>query len=167
MCGFRNKLHENDEVTRNTSRLVWKGYAHEEGIDHRETSIPIKTLEGVRTILSYSAYKDFKFYQIDVKSTFLKGIHEEEVYIEQLECFVDPNNKDVVFIFHKSLYRLKHAPKAWYERLHNYLVKIGFEKIDHNNNLYMKIQKGKGILISKICRWYYIWCSRCIISDIF
>ena len=51
---------------------------------------------------------------------------------------------------HKAWYGLKKAPRAWYERLHSYLVKIGFERNEDNNNLYMKIDKGNGILISEI-----------------
>ena len=51
---------------------------------------------------------------------------------------------------HKVLYGLKQAPRAWYERLHKYLVKIGFEKIVDNNNLYIKEEKGKDVLISEI-----------------
>ena len=50
---------------------------------------------------------------------------------------------------HKDLYALKQAPRAWYERLHNYLVNIGFERTDGNKNLYLKIEKGKGILLPK------------------
>lgn len=126
----KNKLDENHEVTRNKERLVCKGYAQEEGIDYGETFSPILRLEGVRTLLSYYAYKGFKFYQMDVKSTFLNGILEEEVYIEQPKGFVDPNNKNMICRLHKALYGLKKTPRAWYERLHNYLVKIGFEKID-------------------------------------
>lgn len=80
---------------------------------------------------------------MDVKSTFLNGILEQEVYIEQPEGFVDPNNKNVVCRLHKSLNGLKKAPRAWYERLHNFLVKICFRKIDDNNNLYLKIEGGK------------------------
>ena len=51
---------------------------------------------------------------------------------------------------HKYLYGLAQVPRAWYERLHKYLVKIGFERMDNNNNLYLKIEKGKGILLSEI-----------------
>ena len=87
---------------------------------------------------------------MDVKSTFLNGILEEEVYIEQLEGFFDVNNKNMVCRLHKALYGLKKASRAWYERLHYYLVKIGFERTDDNNNFYMKIEKGKVILLSKI-----------------
>jgi hypothetical protein len=64
-------------------------------------------MEGVRTLLAYVAYKGFKVYQMDVKSTFLNGILEEEVYVEQPEGFVDDNNKDKVCKLHKALYGLK------------------------------------------------------------
>ena len=87
---------------------------------------------------------------MDVKSAFLNGVLEEEVYIEQPEGFFDDNNKNMVCRLHKSLYGLKQVPRAWYERLHKYLVKIGFERTDDNNNLYIKIEKGKGILLSEI-----------------
>ena len=86
---------------------------------------------------------------MDVKLAFLNGILEEEVYIEHPKGFVDPNNKNMVCRLHKALYDLKQAPRAWYERLHKYFVKIGFERTNDNINLYMKIEKGKGILLSK------------------
>ena len=75
---------------------------------------------------------------MDVKSTFLNGILEEGVCIEQLEGFVDENNKNMVCRLHKALYGLKQTPRAWYERLHTYLVKIGFERTGDNKNLYLK-----------------------------
>ena len=86
---------------------------------------------------------------MDVKSAFLNDILEEEVHIEKTEGFVDDNNKDMVCKLHKALYGLKQAPRAWYERFHKYLVKIGFERNDDNNNLDIKIEKGKCILLSK------------------
>ena len=87
---------------------------------------------------------------MDVKFAFLNGILEEEVYIKQWEGFVDEKNKDMVCRLHKALYGLKQAPRAWYERLHKYLVKIVFERTNDNNNLYIKMEKGKDILLSKI-----------------
>ena len=84
---------------------------------------------------------------MDANFTFLNGILEEEVYIEQPEGFVDENNKDKVCKLHKPLYGLKQAPRAWYERLHKYVVQIGFETTDDNNNMYIKLEEGKDILI--------------------
>ena len=87
---------------------------------------------------------------MDVKSTFLNGILEEEVYIEQPERFVDEKNKDMVCKLHKALYGLKQAPRAWYERLQKYLVNTRFERTNDYKNLYKKKKKGKDILLSKI-----------------
>src|SRR5271154_4365991 len=112
---FRNKLNENGEVTRNKARLVCKGYAQEEGIDYGETFAPVARLEGVRILLAYAAYKGFKLYQIDVKSAFLNGILEKEVYIEQPEGFVNPDKRNMVCRLQKASYGLKQAPRAWYE----------------------------------------------------
>ena len=103
---------------RNKERLVYKRYAQGEGIDYGKIFSLVAILEGIRTFLAYSIYKGFKVYQMDVKSTFLNGILEEEVYIEQLEGFVDFNKKNMVCRLHKALYSLKQAPRAWYERLH-------------------------------------------------
>ena len=86
---FRNKLDENGEITRNKSRLVCKGYAQEEGLDYGEIFSPVARMEGVRTLLAYVSYKGFKVYQMDLISSYLKGILEEEVYIEWLEGFFD------------------------------------------------------------------------------
>ena len=69
---------------KNKARLVCKGYAW---IDYGETFAPVAKMEGVKILLAYAAYKGFKVYQMDVKSTFLNGILEEEVYIEQPKCF--------------------------------------------------------------------------------
>ena len=83
--GFSKIWNEDGEVSRNKVRLVCKGYSQEEGIDYGEIFSPIEKLEGVRNLLSYVAYKGFKVYQMDVKSAFLNGILEEELYIEKLK----------------------------------------------------------------------------------
>ena len=79
---FKNKLNEDGEVTRNKARLVCKGYAQVEGVDFEETFAPVARMESIRMILAYASSKNIKVYQMDVKSTFLNGDIEEEVYIE-------------------------------------------------------------------------------------
>lgn len=115
-------------------------------------------LEGIRTLLAYAAYKNFKVYQMDVKSAFLNGILEEEVFIEQPEGFVEDKNKDQVCKLNKALYGLKQATRAWYERLHSYLIKIGFIRRSENSNMYMKNDEN-GILISAIFVDDIIFCG--------
>jgi hypothetical protein len=80
-------LNEDGHVTRNKSRLVCKGYAQVEGIDFEDTFSPVAIMEAIQLILSYACSKNIKVYKMDVKSYFLNGELEEEVYIEQPEGF--------------------------------------------------------------------------------
>ena len=109
---FRNNLNEDGKVSRNKEILACKGYYQEECINYGETFAPVARLEGVRTLLAYATHRGFKVYQMDVKSTFLNVILDEEVYIEKPEGFVDPNKKDMVCKLHKELYGFKQAPRA-------------------------------------------------------
>ena len=92
---LKNKLNEDGKVSRNKERLVSKGYS-QEVIDYGESFSPIARLEGVRTLLAYVAHRGFKVYQMDVKSTLLNVILDEEVCIEQPKGFVDPNKREMV-----------------------------------------------------------------------
>ncbi|XP_073120328.1 uncharacterized mitochondrial protein AtMg00820-like [Henckelia pumila] len=80
---FKNKLNESGNVVRNKARLVAQGYRQEEGIDFDESFAPVARLEAIRIFLAYAAFKDFKVFQMDVKSAFLNGILQEEVFVEQ------------------------------------------------------------------------------------
>ena len=104
---FKNKLNENGEVIRNKARLVCKGYVQQEGIDFEEKFSPIARLEAIRMFLALSSFQKFKVFQMDVKSTFLNGDLEEEVYIEQLDGFILGNDPNFVCRLKKALYCLK------------------------------------------------------------
>ena len=80
---FRNKLDEEGIVTRNKARLVAKGFSQAEGIDYDVTFAPVARLEAIRMFLAFVAHSNFKVYQMDVKSAFLNGELDEEVYVEQ------------------------------------------------------------------------------------
>ena len=96
--------------------------------------------------LAYAANKNFKVYQMDVKSAFLNGELEEEVYIEQLEGFPLTTEKDMVWKLKKAFYGLNQAPRTWYARLDKHLAKLGFAKGIVDSNLYLKEIKD-GLLI--------------------
>ena len=87
---------------------------------------------------------------MNVKSTFLNGILDEEVYIEQLEGFEDPRKRDMICKLHKALYGLEQAPKAQYERLHNYLIQIIFQRKNDNSSMYIKEGPNKKIVLVEI-----------------
>ena len=98
--------------------------------------------------LAYVENKNFKVYQMDMKSAFLNGELEEEVYIEQLEGFPLTTKKDMVCKLKKALYGLKQAPRTWYARLDKHLEKLGFAKGSVDSNLYLKeIKDGFQIII--------------------
>ena len=104
-------------MIRNKARLVCKGYAQVEGIDFEETFAPVSRLEAIIMFLEFSCYKNFKVYQMDVKSVFLNGKIEEEVYIKQPECFLLTKNRDYVCKLKNAFYSLKKNPRAWFSRL--------------------------------------------------
>jgi len=140
---FKNKLNENGDVIRNKARLVYKGYTQQEGIDFEETFAPVARLEAIRMFLAFSSFQQIKVYQMDVKSSFLNGDLEEEVYIEQPEGFILGNDEKLVCKLKKALYGLKQAPRAWYYRLDKYLHQQGFSKGSIDSNLYTKTENDK------------------------
>ncbi|GJV54882.1 retrovirus-related pol polyprotein from transposon TNT 1-94 [Tanacetum coccineum] len=109
---YRNKLDENGVVTRNKARLVAQGYNQQEGIDYDETYAPVARLESIRILLASACALDFKLYQIDVKSAFLNGFINEEVYVAQPPGFIDFAKPNYVYKLKKALYGLKQASKA-------------------------------------------------------
>ncbi|KAL8095444.1 hypothetical protein AgCh_036774 [Apium graveolens] len=111
---FRFKMDENDIVVRNKARLVAKGYYQQEGIDFDEIFARVARFEAIIIFLAYATHANFKVYQMDVKSAFLNGDLEEEVYISQPPGFKDPNFPEFVYYLLKALYGLKQAPRAWW-----------------------------------------------------
>jgi hypothetical protein len=106
--GFsRKKIDEHGTVVRNKARLVAQGYTQIEGVDFDETFVPVARLESIRILLSIACHLGFKLYQMDVKSAFLNGILQEEVYVEQPKGFQVPHHPHHVYKVKKALYGLK------------------------------------------------------------
>ncbi|GJW05674.1 retrovirus-related pol polyprotein from transposon TNT 1-94 [Tanacetum coccineum] len=146
---FRNKLDENGVVSRNKARLVAQGYNQQEGIDYDETYAPVARLESIRILLAYACALDFKLFQMDVKSAFLNGFINEEVYVAQPPGFIDFKKPDHVYKLKKALYGLKQAPKAWYDRLKAFLIKHEYKMGMVDNTLFTK-KKSSNLIIVQI-----------------
>ncbi|GJS93453.1 putative ribonuclease H-like domain-containing protein [Tanacetum coccineum] len=141
----RNKKDERGIVIKNKARLVAQGYTQEEGINYDEVFAPIARTKAIRLFLAYASYKDFVVYQMDVKSAFLYGKIEEEVYVCQPPGFEDPDFPDRVYKVEKALYGLHQAPRAWYETLSTYLLDNGFQRGKIDKTLFIRRDKGKDI----------------------
>ena len=106
--------------------MVAQGYIQVKGLDFRETYAPVARLEAIRIFLAYACAHNIKLYQMDVKSEFLNGYINEEVYAEQRPSFENNKKPDHVYKLKKTLYGLKQAPRVWYERLRDFLLSKGF-----------------------------------------
>ncbi|PKU64856.1 Retrovirus-related Pol polyprotein from transposon TNT 1-94 [Dendrobium catenatum] len=146
---FKNKMNDSGVVIRNKARLVAKGYNQIEGIDFEETFAPVARLEAIRVLLAFACFKGFKLFQMDVKSAFLNGVIEEDVFVEQPPGFENSKFPNHVFKLKKALYGLKQAPRAWYERLSTFLLERSFEKGSVDTTLFLR-KIGKDILIVQI-----------------
>jgi hypothetical protein len=146
---FKNKTDEHGTVVRNKARLVAQGYTQIEGIDFDETFALVARLESIRILLSIACHLGFKLYQMDVKSAFLNGVLQEEVYVEQPKGFQDPHHPHHVYKLKKALYGLKQAPQSWYERLTTYLLAKGFTRGQADRTLFIR-QQGTHKLIAQI-----------------
>nr|GFB45624.1 hypothetical protein [Tanacetum cinerariifolium] len=144
-----NKKDKKGIVVRNKARLVAQGHTQEEGIDYEEVFAPVARIEAIRLFLAYASFMGFMVYQMDVKSAFLYGTIEEEVYVCQPPGFEDLGHPDKVYKVVKALYGLHQAPRAWYETLTNYLLDNGFHRGKIDQTLFIKKQKGDILLVKQ------------------
>ncbi|GJX66697.1 putative ribonuclease H-like domain-containing protein [Tanacetum coccineum] len=134
-------------VIRNKARLVAQGYTQEEGIDYDEVFAPVARIEAIRLFLAYASFMGLIVYQMDVKSAFLYGTIEEEVYVCQPPGFEDPQFSDKVYKVEKALYGLHQAPRAWYETLSTYLLENGYRRGTIDKTLFIKKDRGDILLV--------------------
>ncbi|GJW14306.1 putative ribonuclease H-like domain-containing protein [Tanacetum coccineum] len=144
---YRNKKDERGVVVRNKARLVAQGHRQEEGIDYDEVFAPVARLEAIRIFLAYASYMGFIVYQMDVKSAFLYGKIDEEVYVSQPPGFQDPKSPQKVYKVVKALYGLHQAPRAWYATLSTFLLKNGYRRGTIDKTLFLKKDKHDIILV--------------------
>ncbi|GJV33831.1 putative ribonuclease H-like domain-containing protein [Tanacetum coccineum] len=144
---YRNKRDERGMVVRNKARLVAQGYTQEEGIDYDEVFAPVARIEAIRLFLAFASFMGFIVFQMDVKSAFLYGTIDEEVYVSQPPGFVDPDHPNKVYKVVKALYGLHQAPRAWYATLSTFLEKHGYKRGTIDKTLFIKRDKKDIMLV--------------------
>jgi hypothetical protein len=144
---YKAKKNAKGEVERYKSQLVSKGYNQCPSINYEEVFASVAHLETIRLIISLAAQNKWQIYQMDVKSAFLNGHLEEEVYVQQPLGYVVKGHEDKVLRLKKALYGLKQAPRAWNHRIDEYFLKNKFTKCPQEYALYMKVNKEGDVLL--------------------
>jgi hypothetical protein len=134
---FKTKCNAQGQVERYKARLVARGFTQVHGVDYNETFAPVSKMASIRTLLAIAAVEDLEVHQMDVKTAFLHGDLEEEVYMDQPEHFVDPQQPQLVCKLRKALYGLKQSSRAWYQRIDTHLLQLGFARSNADHSVYI------------------------------
>ena len=141
-------MNAQGEIERYKARLVAKGYMQKAGIDYEEVFAPVARMETIRLLISLAAQNKWSIFQMDVKSAFLNGVLEEEVYIEQPLGYVKEGKENKVLKLKKALYGLKQALRAWNTRINAYFKEHGFVQCPYEHALYMKVRKDDILFVA-------------------
>jgi len=114
---YKTKYAADGNIEKHKARSVVRGFSQIEGADYDETFTPVVRYTYIRSIIDIAAEMGWRIHQMDVKTVFLNGFIEEEVYIEQPQGFEVLGRESHVCLLRKALYGLKQAPRAWYSRI--------------------------------------------------
>uniref|UniRef100_A0A2N9I7X4 Integrase catalytic domain-containing protein n=1 Tax=Fagus sylvatica TaxID=28930 RepID=A0A2N9I7X4_FAGSY len=140
---FKTKKDSLGNIERYKAILVAKGFTQKEGIDYTETFSPVSKKDSLRIILALVAHFDLELQQMDVKTAFLNGDLEEEVYMKQPEGFPSSDGEHLVCKLKKSIYGLKQASRQWYLKFHNVISSFGFVENIMDQCIYQKVSGSK------------------------
>ena len=144
---FKIKVKADGSLDKYKARLVAKGYSQKEGIDYKETYAPVAKLTSVRSLLGVAAMHNLEIHQMDVKTAFLNGDLEEEMFMEQPEGFKDRGTQGKVCKLVKSLYGQKQAPRQWNKKLHEALIAIEFQQFHSDPCLYVRASEDAIVVL--------------------
>ncbi|GJR66370.1 retrovirus-related pol polyprotein from transposon TNT 1-94 [Tanacetum coccineum] len=135
---FKKKMKADGTVDKYKARLVIQGFRQREGLDYFDTYSPVTRITSIRTIIAIAALRNLEIHQMDVKTAFLNGDLEEEIYMNQPEGFIAPGQEGKVCRLVKSLYGLKQAPKQWHQKFDHTMLESGFKINECDKCVYVK-----------------------------
>ena len=146
---YRAKMNPGGSLHKLKARLVVKGYAQQPGVDFGDTFAAVARHDTIRLLIALAAKNKWKMFHLDVKSAFLNGDLEEEIFVDHPQGFEVARKEGMVYKLYKALYGLKQAPKAWYSKIDSYLVECGFRRSENEATLYTrKDEEGKFLIVS-------------------
>uniref|UniRef100_A0A2N9IPG8 Integrase catalytic domain-containing protein n=1 Tax=Fagus sylvatica TaxID=28930 RepID=A0A2N9IPG8_FAGSY len=144
---------EHDGSKRYKARLVVKGFQQKEGVDYTDIFSPVVKLTTIRLVLGIVATENLHLEQLDVKTAFLHGDLEEDIYMSQPQGFIVQGKENLVCKLRKSLYGLKQAPRQWYKKFDSFMYSTGFTRNNLSKQFAMKdLGPAKQILGMRIIR---------------
>ncbi|KAK8947207.1 hypothetical protein KSP39_PZI006814 [Platanthera zijinensis] len=144
---FKLKLNEDGKVQKHKARLVARGFSQKPGRDFTETFAPVARMETIRILLAFAAQQRLQIHQLDVKSAFLNGDLNEDIYVQQPEGFVVQGEEEKVYKLRKALYGLRQAPRAWNDRIDQFLTLNQYARSPYEASLYYKHLPNNSFLI--------------------
>ena len=144
---FKLKLTSDGRPDRYKARLVAQGFTQVEGIDFKETFAPVAKMDTIRLVLAIAAARKMSIHQMDVKTAFLNGDIDEDIYMRQPPGFKNKVLPDHVCKLNRCIYGLKQAPRMWNLKLDEFLVKEGFVANEYDRCLYSKVDENKNLIL--------------------
>ena len=144
---FRRKYNTDGSLQTFKAKLVAKGFRQKEGIDYFDTYAPVARIASIRVLLALASIFNFYVHQMDVKTAFLNGDLDEEVYMEQPKGFIMHGHEKKVCKLVKSLYGLKQAQKQWHEKFDSVILSHGFKHNNADKCIYSKFNDCYGVII--------------------
>jgi hypothetical protein len=144
---YKLKHAADGNIERYKARFVARGFSQVEGVDYDETFASVARYTSIRSMISIATEMGWKIHQMDVKTAFLNGLIQEEVYIEHPLGFEVHGRESHVCRLKKALYGLKQAPRAWYSRIDAYLQQLGFEKSEVDPSLYFIVVEEDPLIL--------------------
>ncbi|KAM1443641.1 hypothetical protein ACFX2I_039895 [Malus domestica] len=144
---FKTKRDSNGNIERHKARLIAKGFTQREGVDYKETFSPVSTKDAFRVVMAIVAHFDLALHQMDVKTAFLNGDLEEDIYMKQPEGFEVKGREKLVYKLKKSIYGLKQASRQWYLKFQKVMKEQGFTENPSDTCIYLKVSGSSFILL--------------------